>query len=149
MPNYIHIDIHIDNYNTLHCHQNRHGEGAVCYISNNLRYDIKYFFQPEIKNIFFKILLQNTKPIVIGIIYQLPTQSDFSEIINTYFNKFITNDNEIYILDDFNINVYLNKSYVFQKNNLLQSHSIPCDIKKYYDSVLFGLKQLIEDACPL
>ena len=45
----------------------------------------------------------------------------------------------------FNINLYLNNSYIFQKNNLLQSQSIPSDIKKHYEFwTMFGLKQLIE-----
>ena len=71
------------------------------------------------------------KPIVVGIIYQPPSQSEFLEIINTHFSKLDTNNNEIYILGDFNINLYLNNSYIFQKNNLLQSQSIASDIKKY------------------
>ena len=51
----------------------------------------------------------------------------------------------MYILDDFNINLYLNDSYIFQKNNLLQSQSILSDIKKYYEfCTMFGLKQLVE-----
>ena len=51
----------------------------------------------------------------------------------------------MYILGDFNINLYLNNSYIFQKNNLLQSQSIPSDIKKYYEfCTMFGLKQLVE-----
>ena len=91
------------------------------------------------------MLLPNTKPIVVGIIYRPPSQSEFLEITNTHFNKLDTNNNEIYILGDFNINLYLNNSYIFQKNNLLQSPSIPSDIKKYYEfCAMFGLKQLIE-----
>ena len=37
-------EIHIDNYNTLRCDWNRHGGGVVCYIRNNLSYDVKFFF---------------------------------------------------------------------------------------------------------
>ena len=62
-------EIQIDNYNTLHCDRNRHGGGVVCYIRNDLSYDVKSFFPPEIENIFFELLLPNTKPIVVGIIY--------------------------------------------------------------------------------
>ena len=138
-------EIHIDNYNTLRCDRNRHGGGVVCYIRNDLSYDVKSFFPPEIENIFFEILLPNTKPIIVGIIYRPPSQSEFLEIINTHFSKLDTNNNEIYILGDFNINLYLNNSYIFQKNNLLQSQSIPSDIKKFYEfCTMFGLKQLIE-----
>ena len=85
------------------------------------------------------------KPIVVRIIYHPPSQSEFLEIINTHFSKLDTNNNEIYILGNFNINLCLNNSYIFQKNNLLQSQSIPSDIKKYYElCAMFGLKQLIE-----
>ena len=122
-------EIHIDNYNTLRCDQNRHGGGVVCYIRNDLSYDVKSFFPPEIENIFFEILLPNTKPIIVGIIYRPPSQSEFLEIINTHFSKLDTNNNEIYILGDFNINLYLNNSYIFLKNNLLQNQSITSDIK--------------------
>ena len=109
----------------------RGGGGVVCYIRNELSFDVKSFFPPEIQNILFEILLPNTKPIVVGIIYRPPSQSEFLEIINTHFSKLDTNNNEIYILGDFNINLYLNNSYIFQKNNLLQSQSIVSDIKKY------------------
>ena len=138
-------EIHIHNYNTFRCDRNRHGGWVVCYIRNDLSFDVKPFFQPEIENVFFEILLPNTKPIVVGIIYRPPSQSEFLEIINTHFSKLDTNNNEIYILGDFNINLYLNNSYIFLKNNLLQSQSITSDIKKYYEfCTMFGLKQLIE-----
>ena len=138
-------EIHIDNYNTLRCDRKRHGGGVVCYIRNDLSYDVKSFFPPEIENIFFELLLPNTKPIVVGIIYRPPIQSEFLEIINTHFSKPDTNNNEIYIFGDFNINLYLDNSYIFQKNNLLQSQSFLSDIKKYYEfCTMFGLKQLTE-----
>ena len=68
-------EIHIDNYNTFRCDRNRHGGGVVCYIRNDLSYDVKSFFPPEIENIFFEILLSNTKPVIVGIIYRPPSQS--------------------------------------------------------------------------
>ena len=108
-------EIHIGNYITLCCDRNRHGGRVVCYIKNDLSFDVKPFFPPEIENVFFEILLPNTKPIVVGIIYRPPSQSEFLEIINTHFSKLDTNNNEIYILGDFNINLYLNNSYIFQK----------------------------------
>ena len=138
-------EIHIDNYNTLRCDRNIHGGGIVCYIRNDLSYDVKSFFPPEIENIFFELLPPNTKSIVVEITYRPPSQSEFLEIINTHFSKLDTNNNEIYILGDFNINLYLNNPYIFQKNNLLQNQSIPRDIKNYYElCTKFGLKKLIE-----
>ena len=100
-------EIHIDNYNTLCKDWNRHGRGLVCYIRNDLSYDIKSSFPPEIENIYLEMLLLNTKPIVIGIIYWPPSQSEFLEIINTHFIKLDTNNNEIYVLGDFDINLLI------------------------------------------
>ena len=138
-------EVHLDNYNTLSCDRNRHVGGLVCYIRNNLSCDVKSFFPSEIDNIFFELLLPNTKPMVFRIIYQPPSQSEFLEIINTHFSKLDTNNNEIYILGNFNINLCLNNSYIFQKNDLLQSQSILSDIKKYYEfCAMIGLKQLME-----
>ena len=79
-------EIHIDNYNTLRCDRSRHGGEVVCHIRNDLSFDVKPFFPPEIENVFFEILLPNTKPIVVGIIYRPPSQSEFLEIINTDFS---------------------------------------------------------------
>ena len=58
-------------------------------------------------------------------------------------NKINSVDNEIYILGDFNINLFLNDSYVLEKNNILNSKSIPNDVKSYHEfCTFFGLKQL-------
>ena len=110
-------EIRIDNWNILHCDQNKQGGGVFCCIRNDLSYDVKYFLPLETENIFFELLLPNTKPVVSRIIYRPARQSGFLEIINTHFTKLDTNNNEIYILGDFNINLYLNNSYIFQKNN--------------------------------
>ena len=53
------------------------------------------FFSPEIKNIFFELLIPNTKLIVVEIIYRAPSQTNFLEIMNTHFNKLDANNNEI------------------------------------------------------
>lgn len=41
------------------------------------------FFPPEIENIFFVLLLPDTKPIILGIIYEPYSESNFLEIINS------------------------------------------------------------------
>ena len=48
-------EIHIDNYNRLHCGWNRHGGWLVCYIKNDLSCDI--FFFSSI-NLFFRLKLK-------------------------------------------------------------------------------------------
>ena len=86
-------------------------------------------------NLFFKLFLPNTKPIVVGIIYRPLSQSKFLEIINTHFGKIDIKSSEIYTPGGFSINFYLDNSCIFQKNNLLQCKSIPSDIKNTRISV--------------
>ena len=58
-------------------------------------------------------------------------------------NKISSVDNEIYFLGDFDINLFLNDSNVLGKNNILNSKSIPNDVKSYHEfCTFFGLKQL-------
>ena len=60
-------------------------------------------------------------------------------------NKINSVDNEIYILGDFNINLFLNDSYVLKKKKILYSKSIPHDFKSYNEFfTFFGSKQLIK-----
>ena len=73
-----------DNYETLRCDRNRHGEGIVCYIRNDLSC-ILSAFPCEIENIFFEILLPSTKPITGGIIY--PTQVKVLKVLNNDLHK--------------------------------------------------------------
>ena len=56
-------------------------------------------------NIFFELLLPNTKPMVVGTIYRPPNQTNFMEILNENLSKVDTNGAETYILGDFNINL--------------------------------------------
>ena len=85
------FEIHISNYNTPCCDRGRLGGWIVCYVRKDLSYDVKsFFFAPEIENIFFELLLPNMKPIVVGIIYGQPIQSEFLEIIYIHFSKLDT-----------------------------------------------------------
>ena len=44
-----------------------------------------------------------------GIIYCPPSQGNFLEVLNNNMNKMDSVNNEIYILGDFNINLYFKK----------------------------------------
>ena len=74
------------------------------------------FFPSEIENVFFELLLPNTKPIPAESIHGPPSQSDFLEIVNNHFDKLNTSNNEIYILGDFTkISLYNKQWNCFQK----------------------------------
>ena len=63
-------EISIDNYKILHCDRNRQGGGVVCYVRNDLGSNTLPVFPREVENIFFEILLPNSKPIPAGTIYR-------------------------------------------------------------------------------
>ena len=95
-------EIQIDNYNKFRYDRNRHGGGVVCYIRNNLNYDVKSFFRLKLKVFSLKHFYQiRIHPIVVQIIYWPPSQSKFLEIIITHFSKLDTNNDEIYLLGEF------------------------------------------------
>ena len=110
-------EIQIDNYQILCCDRNRKRGGVACYIINDLSYIEKDVFPEEIENIFFEILLPKTKPITVGIIYRSPNQNNFLKTLNETFAKLDTLKKELYILGDFNINLYQNQNHTGCKNN--------------------------------
>ena len=65
-------EIQINEYDLRRCDRNRYGGGLACYTRNYLSYNVKSYFPKDIKNIFFELLLPNTKPIVVGTIYRPP-----------------------------------------------------------------------------
>ena len=54
-------EIQVDEYDLLRCDRNRHGGGVACYVRNDLSYNVKSYFSKDIENIFFELLLPNTK----------------------------------------------------------------------------------------
>ena len=83
----------------------------------------------------------------VGIVYRPPSQTSFLETMNEHFYKLDTINKETYILGDFNINLYLNNKYVFEKYSTIVSNTIPYDVRKYQEFCnVFNLKQLI--SCP-
>ena len=113
------------------CDRNRHGGGVACHIRNDLSYNILSVFPCETENVFFEILLPNSKLVIVGTIYRSPSQNNFLELINSNMNKINSVNNEIYILGDLNINLFLNDSFVLENNNILKSKSILNDVKSY------------------
>ena len=138
-------EIQIDNYDLLRCDRNRNGGGVACYIRSDISYVQKDFFPNVIENIFFEILLPKTSPITVGIMYRPPSQTNFLEILNMTFEKVDVDKKEIYILGDFNINMYHNNRYIVRDGNTISSKFLSHDIKNYHQfCTMHGLKQLFQ-----
>ena len=105
----------------------------------------KNFFPNVMENIFFEILLPKTTPITVGIMYRPPSQTIFLEILNMTFEKVDIDEKEIYILGDFNVNMYHNNRYIVPDDNTISSKFLSHDVKNYHQFyTMHGLKQLIQ-----
>ena len=65
--------------------------------------------------------MSKTKPLTVEIAYRRTNQSNLLEIINTNFEKLNTNMKELYILGEFNINMYQNNEYIVFDDNTISS----------------------------
>ena len=73
--------VSLDNYRILCGDRNRHREVVACYVRNDLSHNILSVFPSEIENIFFEILLPNSKPITVETIYCSSSESNFLEVL--------------------------------------------------------------------
>ena len=71
-----------------------------------------------------------------------PSQGSFTETITENFSKINRNDTEIYILSDFNINLFSNQKYILHQTN---TKSMSHEVKNYFQFCSwYGLEQLIK-----
>ena len=117
----------IDDYDLLRCDRNRKGGGIACYIRNDLSYNVQSYFPIDI---------ENTKPMVVRTIYCPPNQTNFIEVFNENLFKVYINNVKTCILGDFNLNLWQNGHYVFQKHNFLSRLSVLNDVKNYFAQCL-------------
>ena len=124
---------------------NRNSGGVACYIKSDIGYLQKHFFVNEIGKFFVEILFPRAKPLIVGIIYRPPNQSNFLEIINANFDTLDTHTKQSYILGDFNINTNQNNKYIVRDDNTTSSKLISSNIKNYHQfCTMHGLKQVIK-----
>ena len=109
------------------------GRGSLLQKKNDVAFRSGGRSSNEIENIFFDILLPKTTLILVGIVYRPPNQSRFLERLTSAITNTNAFDNqEVYILGDFNINLMNSKK------------NVPNGIKKYREFCSqHGLKQLI------
>ena len=98
-------------YYILRCDRNRNGGGGACYIRKDLCFSTRTLPCKEIENLVFDILLPKSKSITIGVFYRPPNQAEFMDVLEIFSNLNLK-DNEIYLLGDFNINLFQNGKYV-------------------------------------
>ena len=108
-------EVNIDGYNIIRKDRTRHGGGVCCYIKNDRSFNVRENFGTDFENVFLDILLPNSKPILIGILYRPPNQSGFLDSLSTAILNSEKSDNqEIYLLGDLNFNLLDSNGGIFQ-----------------------------------
>ena len=139
-------EIDIPGYDILRCDRDRNGGGVACYIRQDISYKIRDIFPSTIENIFVDILLPQTKPFSVGIIYRPPNQNSFLGDFNENLSKLCPESTDVFILGDININVFLNGKNILQNNKSYLSNCITLEtnFKKYREFCsTFSLVQMI------
>ena len=139
------IEVKIDGYSIIRNDRNRNGGGVACYIRNDLCFNSKTIFDKQIETVFFEILIPKMKSILIGIFYRPPTQNEFLEHIIKDLHTIDFTKQEVFILGDFNVNLFYNNKYILDEKNDI-GNLIPLGplINKYKELCqTFSLKQLI------
>lgn len=121
-------------YNTSWCDKNRNGGGLACYIRKYLNFIKRALSRKKIGKIIFDIRLPKSKSINIGVSYRPPNQANFIESIWKGFSHLNWTDNEIYLLGNFNINLWQNGDCVLNGKGITAcqgpAHSL---INKYQE----------------
>ena len=112
----------------------------LCFNTRSLHYK-------EIENLVFDILLPKSKPITTGVFYRPTNQAEFMDLMVEKFSNLNLKDNEIYVLSDFNINLFQNGKYILNgKRSTTSQGSVHTMINRYREFCQIHLKQLI--TCP-
>ena len=144
-------EVDIEGYTIFRNDRTRNGGGVVMYVNKNVGVKERVNFSKDIENVFVDILLPKTKPILVGILYN-PFKSNFLDNLSTAISNTENFDNqEVYLLGDFNINLWHKDKYLFKKNKVLSHQEIHKDAtNNAYDIIryqefcsLHGLKQQI------
>ena len=110
------MEVNINGYSIIRNDRNRHGGGVACYVKNDLCFNNKKFFPNSIEHVFFEILIPKVKPIAVGIFYRPPNSNDFLNLLSNSFQQIDLNKKEIYLLGDFNINLFQNGKFLLKEN---------------------------------
>ena len=73
-------ELNTDDYDLIRLDCSRRGDGVACYVRKSLSYNYKTSFCRSTDSIF----LPESKPMLVGVIYQPPDKPDFIEHLSNY-----------------------------------------------------------------
>ena len=134
------MEVNINGYNIIRNDRNKHGGGVACYVKNDLCFNTKKIFPNS-------ILIPKVKPIAVGIFYKPPNSNDFLNLLSNSFQQIDLNEKEIYLLGDFNINLFQNGKFLLKENQSNQvkdpTSSLISKYKEFCQS--FFLTEIIKE----
>ena len=102
------LEVNFPEYHILWCHRNRKGGGVTSYIKKDLSFCTITLHYKELEHLVFDTLLPKSKPIFIGVFCRPPNQAEFDDWMVEKVSNLNLKYNEIYLLGDFNINLFQN-----------------------------------------
>ena len=128
-------EIEIPNYAVLRTDRNRGGGGVCMYIRKNLSFNHRQDLQnDQLEVVFADLLLPKSKPILTGICYRPPKQTNFYDVMeHCLLHSVNLEERDAILLGDFNTNMATDQS----NNRLVRLLNNFCFV--------FNLTQLIHD----
>ena len=109
-------ELDIDEYDLIRLDHSRKGGGVACYIRKSLSYNHKTSFCRNNESIFIDIFSPKSKPILVGVLYRSTDKADFIEHLNNSLKESnISNTQEWYLIDDFNVNLLSGNKMLLKK----------------------------------
>ena len=123
-------EVEVCGYTILRHDRNRHGGGVCLYIRSDISFSPRTDLQTDnLETVWAEVLLPKTRPILTGICYRPPRQSDFFDLLELSINEGHCL-NECILLGDFNTDI------------LLPTNNVLVNALRNFEHA-FGLKQLI------
>ena len=99
-------EISIENYTVRRNYRNRQVDGVCVYIRSDLAFNtLDDISHHEIEATWIELLLPKTKPIICGVVYRPPDQSNFYELFEgVCLASSLFNERQCVVLGDFNTN---------------------------------------------
>ena len=99
-------ELRMNNYCLIRSDRNRQGGGVCLFIRENLTFNCRLdIITDSIETLWVEILQPKTIPILVGVAYRPPSQSDVYDIFEHTCHQIDTNKHDIIILGDFNTDV--------------------------------------------
>ena len=115
-------EVNVDGYNFVRKDRNRHGGGVRIYIRKGINFDVRDINDANLETLFIDVILNKTKPFVVGVCYRPPNDNKFVENFKNVLESFVP-DTEIHILGDFNYCFSLNSGIVKTYKTMLNGFS--------------------------